>query len=189
VDLISSWEWKEVVKKDVELKENQATEIVEMACPCPPGSDQELESKGERWSMTTSWSVVVGVRLVDAENGEVIARFVDWPQPYRFLDEEVRGVDPGLSFSISPSNEDDGGDEATVTILTRKPVKCLVLDTPMPANGTPLGGKDDAKFDENGIDLMPDDPRVVKVKGLKGRGLVCAYFGKEKMSAMEINVV
>jgi beta-mannosidase len=57
------------------------TDIVKMAFPCPPESNQELESKGERWSMTTSWSVVVGVRLVDAESGEVIVRFVDWPQP------------------------------------------------------------------------------------------------------------
>jgi hypothetical protein len=52
VDLISSWEWKEVVKKDVELNENRVTDIVEMACPCPPESNQELESKGERRNMT-----------------------------------------------------------------------------------------------------------------------------------------
>jgi beta-mannosidase len=157
VDLISSWEWKEVVKKDVELKENLAMDIVEMACPCPPESNQELESKGERRGMM-SWSVIVGVRLADAEIGEVIAGFVDWPQPYRFLDEEVRGVDPRLLFSISPSNED----EATATVSTRRPVKCLVLVTPMPANGSPLGGKGDVKFDENGLDSMPDDPSVLR---------------------------
>jgi hypothetical protein len=66
-------------------------------------------------------------------------------------------VDPRLLFSISPSNED----EATATVSTRRPVKCLVLVTPMPANGSPLGGKDAAKFDRNWLDLMPDDPRVL----------------------------
>jgi hypothetical protein len=49
-----------------------------------------------------------------------------------------------------------------VTLPTRKPDKCLVLDKPMPANGSPLGGKGDVKFDENGLDSMPDDPSVLR---------------------------
>jgi beta-mannosidase len=113
---------------------------------------------------TTSYSVVVGARLLDPASGEVLARHADFPQPLRFIE----AYNPGLKVVV----KDD-----TVEISAEKPVKGLVLSL----KGD---GKDEKEvvWSDNGMDVMPGDAQVVTGKGLGGREVEVVYLGKEKAS-------
>ncbi|KIK67972.1 glycoside hydrolase family 2 protein [Collybiopsis luxurians FD-317 M1] len=159
VDLGSAWNHKET--HAVQLLPNQTTELLSIPCLGPPKTNITPPTGYAEW--TTTCSVVVGARLLDPENGRVLARFADWPQPYRFVDI----VDPGLKISI-------GDDGYTVSLEVEKPAKCVVLSV--------SGDGQDVKWSENALDLMPGDKQVVTVQGLQGRKIQVSYLGKEKAS-------
>ncbi|KAE9410164.1 glycoside hydrolase [Gymnopus androsaceus JB14] len=83
VDLCSTWSHKET--RVVQLPPNQATELLSTPCLGPPKTGNGSPTGYTEW--TTTCSVVAGARLLDIETGDVLARFADWPQPYRFLDD------------------------------------------------------------------------------------------------------
>ncbi|KAI9753775.1 MAG: Leucine aminopeptidase 1 [Chaenotheca gracillima] len=75
-------------------------------------------------------------------DGKVIARDVDWPQPLKYLSFEERGV------SVQ-SNGD------SITISAKKPTKGLVFEE-----------REGVLVNDSGMDVVPGDEQVVKVKGL-----------------------
>jgi len=152
IDLLSSWTLKQA--HDVNLLPNQATEFVSMRCPGPPPDEPNSTT-------TTTHSVVVAARLIDKETGEILARFADWPQPYRYLD----FPDPGLTVSIEKET-------SKVNLSVDKPVKGLVLSV--------LGKGEEVKWSDNALDIMPGDPQVVVAFGLGERAISVAYLGKER---------
>ena len=62
----------------------------------------------------------------------------------------------------------EGPEGARVELSATKPVKGLVLD---------VDGAEDAHWSDQAIDLVPDDPQVVFVKGLNGREIRARYLG------------
>jgi beta-mannosidase len=86
-DLQSTWTYMN--KSDtVVLQPNSSTEI-HQNLPCPhPGDDETVP--------TPSHSVVVAASIVDVSTGEVLAKTVDWPQPYKYLDPPSPGFKTGL---------------------------------------------------------------------------------------------
>jgi beta-mannosidase len=58
-------------------------------------------------------------------------------------------------------------DRKAVELNTTKPIKGLVLEVE----------GEDAVWSDQAIDLVPDDPQVVKVKGLKGREVHTRFLG------------
>lgn len=52
-------------------------------------------------------------------------------------------------------------------LSTDRPMKGIVLDV----------DGEDAKWSDQAIDLVPEDPQVVKVVGLKGRKVKSRYLG------------
>lgn len=156
VDLSSTWTHTET--HAVELPPNQSTELLSIPCPCPSKEGLVSPSGYDDW--TTSHTVVVGVRLLDLQTGEVLARTVDWPQPYRYL----QLPDPGVKVIV-----DETG--STVTIDVQAPAKGVVLEA--------IGDGPEPQWSDNAMDLMPGDTRVLQVVGLNGRGLRIAYLGKE----------
>lgn len=113
--------------------------------------------------MTRSYSVVVAARLVDLQSGEVLARYADWPQPFRHVDIP----DPGLRIDVE-------GEE--VSIEVERPVKGLLLSVD--------GEGEEVKWSDNALDVIPGDGQVVLAKGLSGRAIKIAYLGKEKASKL-----
>jgi beta-mannosidase len=176
-DLTSDWAHVEV-HEGLILGPNQSTELVSnLPCLGPNGA-------------ALSHNVVVAARLLKTGMDEVLARYADWPQPFKHMD--LPG-DPELLLRLGPVA--DEADIATIHISSQKPVKGLVFtsDTLVKSGNEvqPIGLWDDAhrfeeepKWSDNALDVMPGDEQVIVVKGLKGRGIRFAYLGHEKSSAV-----
>ncbi|KAJ7476843.1 glycoside hydrolase, partial [Mycena galericulata] len=163
VDLKSRWRWTHTETHAVTLLPNQATELLTLPCPGPPPEIAVAPPTGDA-QFTTTHSVVVGARLLDAASGAVLARFADWPQPFRFVEPALLR-DPGLAVAVDKDKE-------TVTVRAERPVKGLVLSA--------VGEGEDVRWSDNALDVMPGDPQVVVARGLAGRKIAVAFLGKEK---------
>ena len=60
-----------------------------------------------------------------------------------------------------------GLDGESVMLSTKKPIKGLILDV----------DGDDVKWNDQAIDLIPDDPQVVRAIGLNGREVKVRFLG------------
>jgi beta-mannosidase len=157
-DLLSP-EWVQSEVHDVVLLPNQSTELLKIRVP---GPSREGVSAGDPLSVESA-NVVASARLVDAASGEILARYSDWPEPYRFLQPPV----PGLKIS---SVEDKC--QTRLTLSVERPAKCVVLSVDDPP--TKL------RWSDNALDLIPGDKQEVVVSGLEGRKIKVAYFGHEQ---------
>lgn len=81
------------------------------------------------------------------------------PEPFKFINFPPP-KDLGFKVTIASDGE-------SVELSTGRPMKGIVLDV----DGLP------AKWSDQAIDLVPDDPQVVKVVGLKGRSVKTRYLG------------
>lgn len=153
-DLLSNWSHREVHK--VTLLPNQATELLStIRCPGPPQDNLTPPSGDPIW--TSTYSVVASARLVDSD-GKVLARFADWPQPYRYL----TAPDPGLAVKVEGE---------VITVSVERPVKALFFGVD--------GAVEEVKWSDNALDVVPGDPQTITGRGLSGRKLTVAYLGKE----------
>jgi beta-mannosidase len=91
--------------------------------------------------------------------GEVIALYIDIPQPYKLLDLP----DPKLRVEVR---------DGKVMLNVEKPAKGVRV---------PVQGDDEGiEFGENSLDLFPGDEVVVKAKKLKGRVVTVASLWNPK---------
>jgi beta-mannosidase len=134
----------------VTLGENRSTELWSGSCPEPP-------TEGAYDKLAPSGTVVVQARLT--RDGKVVARYSDWPQPYKLLDLP----NPGLSITSSQSE---------VRIKVDKPAKGVWLSVE--------GDDEGVEFGDNSLDLFPGDEQVVSAKGLDGRVVTAAWLGQER---------
>ncbi|KAL4974102.1 glycoside hydrolase superfamily [Aspergillus desertorum] len=81
-------------------------------------------------------------------DGELVARDVDWPQPFKYLDLSDRGLE------VTRISESEG--EQLLELSARKPVKCLVFEE-----------RDNVRVSDSAIDIVPGDDQFVTIKGLK----------------------
>ncbi|KAL4930395.1 beta-mannosidase [Aspergillus undulatus] len=81
-------------------------------------------------------------------DGELVARDVDWPQPFKYLDLSNRGLEV---TRISKTES-----EQKLELSARKPVKCLVFEE-----------RDGVRVSDSAIDIVPGDDQIVTIKGLK----------------------
>lgn len=159
VDLYSDWKQSQTL--DATLLPNQSTELAAILVPGPP-TPQNSEN-----AVDTSHSVVVGARLVDAETGVILARYADWPQPFRLVD----FPDPKLDVKVE-------GEQITVSV--EKPVKGLFFSVDEEGEGV-LGKAEQVKWSDNAVDVFPGDPQVLEARGLAGKHakLRVQYMGSE----------
>ncbi len=61
-----------------------------------------------------------------------------------------------------------GADGASVMLSTKRPIKGVILD---------VDGAQDAQWSDQAIDLVPDDPQTVVVRGLGGRPVRARFLG------------
>lgn len=138
-----------IVQENVEIVANGTTNII---------------TNGELDHVTDPEPCVLAARLwVD---NQIVARDVDWPQPFKYLDLSNRGVNVQVRHHSS-------GD-AKVVINARKPVKCLVFEE-----------QEGVKLSDNAIDVVPGDEQTVTVTGLGSHPLKYRFLGQEKCEVLQ----
>lgn len=100
---------------------------------------------------------VVQVR-VWGDNGRLLARETNWPQPLKYCVFPERGVQ--MQWDVE-------GKE--VGVSAERPVKGLVFEE---VEGVVWG--------DNCLDLMPGDTQIVKVAGLKGKRVTWRWYGMNR---------
>ena len=155
VDLKTDWTERE--SHIFELLPNQTTELLSAPCAGPPR--EKSPSPNGNPAFTTTYSVVVGAKLLDQKTGEVLARYADWPQPYKYL----TLPDPGLTVSIDRT-------AGKVEVEVKKPAKCVFFTT---------DGDVDPKWSDNALDLMPGEKTILDVEGLGEQTISVARLGRE----------
>jgi beta-mannosidase len=101
---------------------------------------------------------VVQARLLDTENNDtVLARYSNWPEPWKYL----IFPEPKLSIKVN-------GDE--VTLSCEKPIKGVILDLEDRTG-------EEVKWSDQAIDMFPGDTQVISAKGLAGRKIKARYIG------------
>ncbi|OJJ51766.1 hypothetical protein ASPZODRAFT_127897 [Penicilliopsis zonata CBS 506.65] len=90
-------------------------------------------------------------------DGHIVARDVDWPQPFKYLDLSNRGLEVKKKFE-SPSGEQ------ILVLSTQKPLKCLVFEE-----------RENVKISDSAIDLVPGDEQTVTITGLKADDASLGY--------------
>jgi beta-mannosidase len=154
---------------DVTLKANQSTEIWSGPLPGQSGPvchhamfglmlmiGQPIRtSRGQ-----VPKPIVVQARLISSDKAaSVLARYANWPEPYKFL------IFPHPKLRINVQ-----GDH--VVLSCDKPVKGIVLDTE-------AEGGEEVQWSDQAIDLMPGDDQTIIATGLGGRKAQARYVGSE----------
>jgi beta-mannosidase len=144
IEVSSGKEIWEQRKSAITLAANQSTELIDIEFPIP------VESRG---------TTIVASRLLDPENGTIIARFVDWPQPLR----HIALPKPEISLTVE-------GDQ--IRASSSRPVKALQLSLRE-------GDKDEdnVEWDDNFIDLVPGDEQIIHAPGLDGQKVEFLHLG------------
>ncbi|KAK4177243.1 glycoside hydrolase superfamily [Triangularia setosa] len=90
-------------------------------------------------------------------NEQKVSSDISWPDPIKYLDLSERG----LRFEYLEDNH--------VQISTEKPVKGFVF-----------AEKEGVKLSDNGFDVIPGEPVVVKVEGTKAQELEWTFVGQDQ---------
>ncbi|KAJ7498968.1 glycoside hydrolase family 2 protein [Mycena latifolia] len=139
--------WRDKWSQEVVLKANSSTELHKGTLPGQP-----VRTKNSQPTKT----IIVSARLL-GDNDEVLARYSNWPEPFKFInfppDTEVKAV-------VSSNGQ-------SVTLSTNRPVKGIIIDAAGP----------DVKWSDQAIDLVPDDPQTINTVGLDGREVKVRYLG------------
>ncbi|PCH41492.1 glycoside hydrolase family 2 protein [Wolfiporia cocos MD-104 SS10] len=140
---------REKFTKDIVLAPNASTELYRGTLPGQPTRTKLSE---------VPKTIIVSSRLLDS-TGAVLSRYSNWPEPFKFISfPDIK--DLGLSITVQSDGE-------SVVLSTKKPIKGIVLDV----------DRDDARWSDQAIDLVPDDPQVVKVVGLNGGKVKARFLG------------
>ncbi|KAM7198250.1 beta-mannosidase [Naviculisporaceae sp. PSN 640] len=143
--LVRAWDvetgeetYSEVVNKEggLELPENRSTEIIKMKVPV------RKEKTGEEGR------TVVAAYLLDKESGgKQIARYVNWPEPLKYL-------------HLQKPKE--------LKAVLREDLQAVEISAEVPVKGVALECEDDGVvLEDNLIDIVPGEVVTVGVKGAK----------------------
>lgn len=108
-------------------------------------------------SVTEDSLVILSASLVSSE-GSIIARLLDLPEPFRYLQWPKNST---VKAVLVPDSKTTDGWE-TVEIEANAPAKGCLLD---------VDGGDVPEWEDNMIDLLPGEKMNVRVRGLEGRAL------------------
>jgi beta-mannosidase len=134
--------YSKTVAKDLLLPKNQSTEIVALEVPAPKKGDEA--------------KTVVAAYLIG--DGKQLARYVNWPEPLKYLHLQKPGK---LTATLSD-------DAKSVAISAEVPVKGVALECE----------DDDVKFEDNLVDIVPGETVTIAVKGAKkSSSITTRYLG------------
>lgn len=125
------------------LRENRTTELASF----------DTSILDQRASSTTELDIIVVARLLNAETGVQLARYVNWPDPLKHV--HLRTPER-LVVDVSD-------DLRTVELSTDRPIKGLALEIKADVSNEKA---DRVKWADNCIDLLPGESIKVGVSGL-----------------------
>lgn len=130
-----------VVNQELALAPNQTTELASITIPNPDNT-------------------VVVAYLHDSKTSVLLARWVSWPEPLRYLH---FAADLQIDTLIAESGD-------SVLLSSNKPAKGVVLSVPVAEGG------EDAVFEDNFVDLVPGEKVKIGVQGLQGRRIETRFL-------------
>ncbi|SPO01822.1 related to beta-mannosidase [Cephalotrichum gorgonifer] len=125
------------------------------------GRNTELGALKSQCAWREDSLVILEARILS--EGKELARFVDWPEPYRYL---YWPASTSISLTVV---EGEGEWENVVVASSDQPIKGLWVEAVY--NGTEGVGDPEPLWEDNMVDLMPGQERRMGVRGLKGRGV------------------
>jgi beta-mannosidase len=135
------------------------------------GCNTELGKIPNPDSLPETALVVLRASIVDAA-GKTLARVVDWPEPFRYL---VWPKDTKVTAEVIDSA--DPAWEKQVKLSTNYPVKACFVEVVYNEDD----GLEDPIWEDNMLDLMPDEVLTVGVSGLHGRELSWRFLNDWEM--------
>ena len=135
--------YNKTVASDLLLPENRSTEVVALDVPAPKKGDEGR--------------TVVAAYLVD-KDGKQIARYVNWPEPLKYLHlQKPKQLKAELTSDFS-----------AVEISAEVPIKGLAVECE----------DDEVQFEDNLVDIVPGEVVTIKVRGAKeGTKIETRYLG------------
>ncbi|KAG4218743.1 hypothetical protein PC116_g32777 [Phytophthora cactorum] len=125
-----------VNKEPLVLSKNQSTEIIAFDVP-EPKKDEGIDAS----------RTVVAAYLVSRDDGRQLARYVNWPEPLKYLH---LAKPTQLRAELSD-------DLTTVNVSAEVPVKGVAVESE----------DDDIRFEDNLVDIVPGEVVNIKVRGAK----------------------
>lgn len=130
------------------LPGNQSTEIAALDVPTPLKDSEGIDAS----------RTVVAAYIVRRADGEQLARYVNWPEPLKYVHfSKPKQLTADLSEDFSE-----------VSVQAEVPVKGVALESE----------DDDVKFEDNLVDIVPGEVVKIKVSGAKeGSVITTRYLG------------
>lgn len=145
------------------------------------GHNTELGELKPHASWTEQSLIVLETTLQDPSSGRVLARFVDWPEPYRYLHwPKDTHVGIGIQEYSSDATLEKNTADATVAydnivaVTSNHPVKGCWLEPVY--DGTEKEEDPEPLWEDNMFDLLPSETVSVRVQGLKGRKVTARFL-------------
>ncbi|KAJ9611493.1 hypothetical protein H2200_004677 [Cladophialophora chaetospira] len=128
------------------------------------GYNTELCSLAAHESWKDESLVILETKLLDPTTNETLARYLNWPEPYRYM---YWPKDTNVEVEITEAGDKKSQWEDSVTVRANHPVKGCWLEPVY--DGTEKIDDLEPLWEDNMLDLMPDEPITIGVNGLKGR--------------------
>lgn len=152
--------------REVELSPDDAKRDVVLAAGC----NNELGEIRSPHVGEEAQLLVVCAKLLSSD-GTVLARHVDWPEPYRYL---TWPQSTKVSFMLKKSEREQW--EQEVRITANQPIKGYWLETTSTKGREPL-------WEDNMVDLMPGEEMVLGVNGLQDGSLEARFLADWELDA------
>jgi beta-mannosidase len=123
-------------------------------------------------SWTEDSEIILQATLIDPTTGKTLAKFVDWPEPYRYL---FWPKDTNVKITTAP-NEDPANKDFTtlVSVTANQPIKGCWLEPVY--DGMEQEEDPEPLWEDNMFDIMPQETITVAVKGLRGRKVTARFL-------------
>lgn len=133
------------------------------------GKNTELGKLDKQDAWTEESLIILEALLVNTKSGDVLARYVDWPEPYRYLN-----WPKDTSISIKVSSNASSEWENKITVVSAQPLKGVWLEPVY--DGSEEDNEPEPLWEDNMFDLMPGREISVGVRGLKGRKVQARFM-------------
>lgn len=160
---ISAYDMKEQAWTSVGSENDKLAVVVKS------GYNTELHSVPANPDWTDASLIVLQAKLVDGTTLQTLARFISWPEPFRY----VRWPkSTKVDTTIQKSSRDEWED--TVTINANQPIKGYWMQPVY--DGSEKLDDGEPQWEDNMVDLMPGEKVEVGVNGLRGRPIKARFL-------------
>ncbi|KAK3938896.1 family 2 glycosyl hydrolase [Diplogelasinospora grovesii] len=153
------------VAEGLVLPENRSTEIIAMDVPYTNTSKEEDGKKDGQWVKEQQRArTVVAAYLLSKEKGQQVARYVNWPEPLKYLHLQKP---KHLRAEVVEVEGEKG--RKVVEISAEVPIKGLAVE---------CEDDDEVKFEDNLVDIVPGELVRIGVTGAReGTKIETRYLG------------